>query len=221
MDLDTTRNKGSYERILKSFSAGEADILIGTQMIVKGHDFPKVTLVGVLLADLSLHESDYRASEKTFQLLTQAVGRAGRNGQRSDAVIQTYQPDHYSILLAAKQDYESFYQAEICYRQMLGYPPVSQMMVVLLLSKDESLLEKEAEKLRIFLDREKSEQIRILGPSPAAVSKIQDVYRQVIYFRQKSLEQMIELRKKIEVYAGKQLSKEVWMEFELNPLQWH
>ena len=113
MDGDTTRQKGSYERILSAFAEGEADVLLGTQMIVKGHDFPNVTLVGVLAADLSLNENDYRAGERTFQLLTQAVGRAGRGSKPGEAVIQTYQPDHYAITCAAAQDYKSFYEEEI------------------------------------------------------------------------------------------------------------
>ena len=109
MDMDTTRKKHGHEQIVTAFQNQEADILIGTQMIVKGHDFPGVTLVGVLAADLSLHASDYRASERTFQLLTQAVGRAGRGDQAGEAVIQTYVPDHYSIETAARQDYEAFF----------------------------------------------------------------------------------------------------------------
>ena len=112
-------------------------MLIGTQMIVKGHDFPKVTLVGILAADLSLNASDYRAGERTFQLLTQAVGRAGRGALPGEAVIQTYQPDHYAITCAAAQDYESFYQEEILYRELSGYPPVAHMLAVQIYGKEE------------------------------------------------------------------------------------
>ena len=110
MDFDTTKQKGGHERILEAFSRHEADILVGTQMIVKGHDFPGVTLVGILAADLSLYAGDYRASERTFQLLTQAAGRAGRGTEKGVAVIQTYSPDHYSVTAAAAQDYESFFR---------------------------------------------------------------------------------------------------------------
>ena len=123
MDYDTTRAKGSYEKILSSFAAHEADILVGTQMIVKGHDFANVTLVGVLAADLSLHANDYRAGERTFQLLTQAAGRAGRGDKPGEVVIQTYSPEHYSIQTAAKQDYHAFYKEEISYRSLMRYPP--------------------------------------------------------------------------------------------------
>ena len=119
MDADTTRTKGSYEKILSSFANEEADILIGTQMIVKGHDFPNVTLVGILLADQSLNASDYRSAERTFQLLTQAAGRAGRGKYPGDVVIQTYEPEHYSIVHAAHQNYEEFYREEMVYRKLL------------------------------------------------------------------------------------------------------
>ncbi|MDE5932607.1 MAG: primosomal protein N', partial [Lachnospiraceae bacterium] len=119
MDADSTRSKESYEKILSAFADGKADILVGTQMIVKGHDFPNVTLVGILAADLSLNQNDYRAGERTFQLLTQAAGRAGRGEKPGEVVIQTYQPEHYSIVHAANQDYEGFYEEEIVYRELL------------------------------------------------------------------------------------------------------
>ena len=131
MDYDTTRARGSYEQILASFAAHEADILVGTQMIVKGHDFPDVTLVGVIAADLSLNEADYRCGERTFQLLTQAVGRSGRGRKTGEAVIQTYHPDHYSIQAAAHQDYERFYEEEMGYRILMDYPPAAHMLTVL------------------------------------------------------------------------------------------
>ena len=140
MDADTTGKKGGHEEIRSSFARGEADILIGTQMIVKGHDFPKVTLAGILAADLSLYSPDFRCSERTFQLLTQAAGRAGRGETPGNVVIQTYQPDHYSISCSASQDYESFYRQEMSYRKMLGYPPVCQMLLYEFSSRSETLL---------------------------------------------------------------------------------
>lgn len=143
MDADTTKTKDSYEKILSAFSAGEADILVGTQMIVKGHDFPNVTLMGIMAADMSLSVNDYRAGERTFQLLTQAAGRAGRGKRPGEVVIQTYQPEHYSILHAAAQDYEGFYEEEILYRQLLSYPPVSHILAV----QVTSLTEKGGEEL--------------------------------------------------------------------------
>ena len=130
MDADTTKKAEDYEAILSRFASGEADILLGTQMIVKGHDFKGVTLMGVLLADTSLNQNDYRAAERTFELLTQAAGRAGRGSRPGDAVIQTYQPDHYAITFAANQDYEGFYEEEILYREMLNYPPAGNLLCV-------------------------------------------------------------------------------------------
>ncbi len=140
MDLDTTRQRDAYENILSAFANHEADILIGTQMIVKGHDFPNVTLVGVLAADLSLHISDYRSAERTFQLLTQAAGRAGRGKRPGEVVIQTYQPDHFAITSAAEQDYEQFFAREIAFRRLMKYPPVWHMLVAHLSSGNERLV---------------------------------------------------------------------------------
>lgn len=156
MDKDTTQTKDGYEKILSAFAEQEADILIGTQMIVKGHDFPMVTLVGVLAADLSLSVGDYQAAERTFQLLTQAVGRAGRGEIAGEAVIQTYQPEHYAVVTAANQDYDSFYKSEIAYREVCGYPPVKHMLAILLASDVKTLLDEVAvslsEKLKQELD---------------------------------------------------------------------
>lgn len=138
MDYDTTRAKDAYEKILQAFSNHEADILIGTQMIVKGHDFSNVTLVGVLAADMSLHVNDFHAAERTFALLTQAAGRAGRGKLPGNVVIQTYDPDHYAIRTAKEQDYEAFYDKEIEYRRLMHYPPVWNMLLVHVTSPDES-----------------------------------------------------------------------------------
>ncbi len=162
MDGDTTKQKGSFEKILSAFAEGEADVLLGTQMIVKGHDFPNVTLVGVLAADLSLNDSDYRAGEKTFQLLTQAEGRAGRGTLPGEAVVQTYRPEHYSIQQAAKQDYEAFYEEEILYRELLEYPPAGHMLTILVVSKDE----KRCKGLAVRLAKEAGAYVHVIGPTP-------------------------------------------------------
>ena len=130
LDADTTSRKGSYDKILSSFANREADILVGTQMIVKGHDFPGVTLVGILLADMSLYAGDYRAAERTFQLLTQAAGRAGRGDVPGNVVIQTYQPENYAVQYASAQDYEGFFAEEMRYRSLLLYPPAAHMLCV-------------------------------------------------------------------------------------------
>ena len=219
MDLDTTRKKGSYEEILESFAKREADILIGTQMIVKGHDFPGVTLVGVLLADLSLHASDYMAAERTFQLLTQAVGRAGRGREAGSAVIQTYQPEHYAVLEAAKQNYEGFYHLEIAYRDLMSYPPTSGMLAMLLQSADETLLEKEADKIKTAVLEMEIPLLRLTGPTPAVVSKISDIYRRVIYFKHEDTKELYRVREMIdEMVRSEKIKKEIRVDFDENPL---
>ena len=181
MDADTTRRKDSYEKILAAFSSGEADVLVGTQMIVKGHDFPNVTLVGVLAADLSLNDNDYRAGERTFQLLTQAAGRAGRGQKPGEVVIQTYRPDHYSILRAASQDYDAFYEEEILYREMGGYPPAVHMMAVLITSPCEEKAQALAGRVAELIRRDAPGALTVTGPARASIGKINDIYRFVIY----------------------------------------
>ena len=219
MDLDTTRKKGSYEAILESFAKKEADILIGTQMIVKGHDFPAVTLVGVLLADLSLHTSDYMAAERTFQLLTQAVGRAGRGNVPGNAVIQTYQPEHYAVREAAAQNYQSFYELEIAYRDLMSYPPMSGMLAMLLQSEDEALLEVEAEKIKTGILEMDIPLLRVTGPTPAAISKLSDIYRRVIYLKHEDMKKLYRVREMIdEAVKNETIKKEIRVEFDENPL---
>nr|MCR5404044.1 primosomal protein N' [Butyrivibrio sp.] len=194
MDADTTRTKGSYEKILSSFANREADVLVGTQMIVKGHDFPDVTLVGILAADMSLNASDYRASERTFQLLTQAAGRAGRGEKKGNVVIQSYQPDHYSIVDASKQDYESFYEEEIAYRDLLRYPPVSHLMCVQLQSKDEDEGMRFAVRLRAIMEQHGDKGAVFIGPAMASIGKINDVYRMNIYVKHDDYEELVRLK---------------------------
>ena len=201
MDYDTTRNKGSYEKILAAFGAHEADILVGTQMIVKGHDFPKVTLVGVLAADLSLNGSDYRSAERTFQLLTQAVGRAGRGTRSGQAIIQTYHPEHYSIAAAASQDYKAFYQEEMGYRELLSYPPAAGMLAVLGSCGEEELLGRAMHYLKLFAEKiSRGKPLTIIGPAPAAVGKVRDIYRQVLYLKYENTETLIQIKDKLEQY---------------------
>lgn len=194
MDSDTTKQKGSFEKILSAFAEGEADVLLGTQMIVKGHDFPNVTLVGVLAADLSLNDSDYRAGEKTFQLLTQAEGRAGRGTLPGEAIIQTYRPEHYSIQQAAKQDYEAFYEEEILYRELLEYPPAGHMLTILVVSKDE----KRCKGLAVRLAKEAGAYVHVIGPTPAAVSKVKDYYRYMIYLKSLKEEPIRQAKERLE-----------------------
>lgn len=201
MDYDTTREKGSYEKILAAFSRHEADVLIGTQMIVKGHDFPDVTLVGVIAADLSLNADDYRSGERTFQLLTQAVGRSGRGKKEGHALIQTYSPDHYSIQTAAKQDYEEFYEEEMSYRLLMDYPPAAHMMAVLGSSEDEKLLETAMHYLALFTGKVyPGKDLHVIGPAPASVGKVKDVYRRVFYLKHENYELLVRIKDRLEKY---------------------
>ena len=201
MDFDTTRTKDSYEKILASFSRHEADILVGTQMIVKGHDFPDVTLVGVIAADLSLNMDDYHCGERTFQLLTQAVGRAGRGAKPGRAVIQTYQPEHYSIQAAATQDYGKFYKEEMSYRMLMDYPPAAHMMTVFGACQDEELLKKAMYYIEVFIRRvSPKEELHMIGPAAASVGKVKDVYRQVLNLKHVDMAFLTAVREKLEQY---------------------
>ena len=201
MDFDTTRTKGSYEKILSAFASHEADVLIGTQMIVKGHDFPDVTLVGIVAADLSLNAEDYRCSERTFQLLCQAVGRGGRGNKPGEAVIQTYHPDHYSIQAAAVQDYEAFYQEEMSYRMLLDYPPASHMMAVLGSCPEEELLVQAMHYLELYIHRVyKEKDLHVIGPAYASVGKVKDICRQVIYLKHEKQETLVRIKDQLEKY---------------------
>ena len=201
MDYDTTRTRGSYEQILASFAAHEADILVGTQMIVKGHDFPDVTLVGIIAADLSLNEADYRCGERTFQLLTQAVGRSGRGKKTGEAVIQTYHPDHYSIQAAAHQDYERFYEEEMGYRILMDYPPAAHMLTVLASGEDAALLGQGMEFIRKFAERIcPDKELHIIGPADAAVGKVNDIYRKVFRLKHEDGKLLLDMKDKIEKY---------------------
>ncbi len=219
MDYDTTRTKESYEQILTAFGKGEADVLVGTQMIVKGHDFPNVTLVGVLAADISLYASDYRASERTFQLLTQAVGRAGRGDKAGEAVILTYVPDHYSIQTAARQDYEGFYSQEILYRRMLGYPPAAFLLGIYLSGPEEAFLLEQAERLGDIIRRFRVAGLTVIGPAAAALSRKSDMYRAVIYLKHTEEAALLGARKQIEqVLEQETVWQKIYLQFDYNPL---
>lgn len=229
MDADTTRTKGSYEKILSSFANEEADILIGTQMIVKGHDFPNVTLVGILLADQSLNASDYRSAERTFQLLTQAAGRAGRGKYPGDVVIQTYEPEHYSIVHAAHQNYEEFYREEMVYRKLLRYPPAEHLLAIQIISRSEVHASLFAHKTRALLEqltaetREKNpDRLLFIGPAPAVLEKLRDEYRYVIYVKSPDYDTLIVCKDGVEAAAERAVkaSREMdtMFQFDFDPI---
>jgi Primosomal protein N'' (replication factor Y) - superfamily II helicase len=245
MDKDTTQAKGSHGRIIDAFRNHKADCLIGTQMIVKGHDFGNVTVVGAILADLGLFDTDYESAERTFDLLTQAAGRAGRADKKGYAVIQTYQPEHYAIVTASEQNYEGFYGYETAYRRMLRYPPFYQLTGVLLTSADEEAALNAAEDLakdlkiqftgnynqntenilsgnleendNISEQNKKSESADVIGPAEAVIYRIDEIYRRVIYIKSES----IELTRRISDYLQTKLNdyENVTLQVDLNPLR--
>ena len=223
MDADTTRTKESYEKILSAFADEKADILVGTQMIVKGHDFPNVTLVGILAADLSLNQNDYRAGERTFQLVTQAAGRAGRGEKPGEVVIQTYQPEHYSIVHAAKQDYRGFYEEEITYRDFMRYPPAAHMLAVLITSKDCEAGEALG---RIMTDtvsalcacEEVYQKAQLIGPAEASISRINDIYRHVFYVKHEDYQVLVEIKDMLESFCKDRELRNQAVQYDFDPI---
>lgn len=219
MDADTTAAKGSHERILSQFAAHQADILIGTQMIVKGHDFPLVTLVGIIAADLSLYAQDYRASERTFQLLTQAIGRAGRKSDHGEAVIQTYHPENYSIVAASRQDYKEFYNQEILYRTMSGYPPVMQIMAILITSDQLEDGRAAGEWLKTELEHMQDADCHVIGPVDAGIFKLKDRYRTVLYLKHSDIHALTGIKNKLELKLKTcKTAEHTDIYFDLNPM---
>ncbi len=219
MDFDTTRGKGDYEEILSSFEQYEADILVGTQMIVKGHDFSNVTLVGILAADLSMFSADYMAAERTFELLTQAAGRAGRGEKAGEVVIQTYNPEENCIVCAAKQDYENFYKNEIEYRELMTYPPVYDMMAILVTDKNEKFADYAIADIAKRIENSKIQGLRLIGPSKASISKINDVYRNVIYIKHPDAKILIKVKNAILRYLDMvEQYKNLQIQFDFNPM---
>ena len=221
MDMDTTREKDGHEKILAAFANEEADVLVGTQMIVKGHDFPNVTLVGILAADMSLYADDYRAGERTFQILAQAAGRAGRGQKKGEAVIQTYSPEHYAIVTAAAQDYGAFYEEEIRYRELMGYPPVENLLAVLVSCRDEALLETGCRYLKEYALRVKGQkQVELIGPASPGIGKINDIYRKVVYLKTERYDTLVTMKNRLEQYievnAGFNTMR---IQFDFNPMQ--
>ena len=219
MDFDTTRQKGGHERILEAFSKKQADILVGTQMIVKGHDFPGVTLVGALAADLSLYAGDYRAAERTFQLLVQAAGRAGRGTTPGTAVIQTYSPEHYSIETAADQDYKAFFEKEMAFRRMMNYPPAAHLMALYLMSEDKEALNRGAVRLKALAMSHTRREIALIGPSDAGLSKLKDVYRKVLYLKCTEMNYLTEWKGWLEAVLPKEKQLSTFnIQFDMDPV---
>ncbi len=219
MDADSTKKQEDYETILSRFANREADILIGTQMIVKGHDFKGVTLVGVIAADMALNAEDYRAGERAFQQLVQASGRAGRGDNPGEVVIQTYQSEHYAVQYAASQDYEGFYEEEMSFRNLMMYPPAGNLLGVQIQGSEEARVKKLSTHLSELIDNLKSkEEISKIGPADASLSKKCDLYRRVIYIKSREYNHLIDIKDAIEKdVAELKLTKETVM-FDFNPM---
>lgn len=224
MDADTTGTKESYEKILSAFANEKADILVGTQMIVKGHDFPNVTLVGVLAADLSLNQNDYRAGERTFQLLTQAAGRAGRGDKPGEVVIQTYQPEHYSIVHAANQDYIGFYEEEIAYRDLMRYPPIEHMLAVLVISRVQEDGMALSGEMTNIVNRwrvnhaDAGRKLQIIGPTEASVGRINDWYRHILYMKHEDYQALVAIKDELELYCKDKELKNQSVQYDFDPV---
>ena len=218
MDADTTKQKGDYESILSTFANREADILVGTQMIVKGHDFPYVTLVGILAADMSLNANDYRAGERTFQLLVQAAGRAGRADRPGEVIIQTYRPEHYAIQAAMKQDYRAFYDEEMIYRAALSYPPCGHMLALITESMDETEGVNFADALARTIADGIIGRAVMIGPTAASIGRIKDVYRRMIYVKSADTAVLTGVKDAAEAFFDRCGNKGLRISFDLDPM---
>lgn len=222
MDADTTSVKFSYDAMLGDFRKHKADVLLGTQMVTKGHDFPEVTLVGVLLADTSLYLDDYRATERTFQLITQVIGRAGRASKKGCAIIQTYNPDHPALLLSATQDYKTFYNQEIAMRKALVFPPFCDMALITATSRDELFLQRAvislADELKIGLENDfKDVKLIVFGPFEAPIYKVNDTYRMRFVIKCKSNKRTRALFRCCINKTMQKLGKKVSIGIDINP----
>ncbi|WP_117169757.1 primosomal protein N' [Paraliobacillus sediminis] len=220
MDVDTTRRKGAHEKLLDQFGNHEADILLGTQMIAKGLDFGNVTLVGVLAADSLLHLPDFRASEKTFQLLTQVSGRAGRHHLPGEVVIQTYTPDHYSVELAAQYDYEAFFKKEMLLRKTYNYPPYYFLTLVTVSHPNELKAMEVTKTITQLLIKHLSSQVRVLGPTPSPITRIKDRYRYQCMIKYKNEPEQRRVLQRVLAYYEKDIQKnELLIQIDLQPYQ--
>ncbi|MCT6924053.1 primosomal protein N' [Metasolibacillus sp.] len=218
MDVDTTSQKGAHEQLLDIFGSGQADILLGTQMIAKGLDFPNITLVGVLSADTSLHLPDYRSSERTFQLLTQVSGRAGRHDLLGEVIIQTYTPEHYAIELAQAQQYEPFYTREMYSRHQAGYPPYYYLALVQVSHEDVMMAAEYAGRVADYLREKLSFNVAIIGPTTASISRLNNRYRYQCLIKYKVEPNLIEtLLQLIKIYRTDWSKKGIQLIVDLDP----
>lgn len=219
MDVDTTRSKDAYENIYNTFKEGKADILIGTQMISKGLDFKNVTLVGVLAADMSINLPDYRAAERTFQIITQVAGRAGRGEKQGKVIIQTYNPDHYSLEYAINYDYEGFYEKEFTVRALMKYPPFGKILLINGISKKEDLLKNFMHKISNVIKPvvEKEIDVDILGPIPCLIAKVKENYRWQIVIKGEFNSEFAKKIKELLYDESKNVYNDIRISMDINP----
>ena len=217
MDVDTTSKKGAHEKIIKDFLEQKYDILLGTQMIAKGLDFPNVTLVGVINGDATLNMPDFRSGERTFQLLNQIAGRSGRATKKGEVYIQAFNTDHYSIVLATKNDYETFAREELLIRKTLKYPPFYNLLIIKVLGKNEENVISECNKCIAYLNSNIKENVYILGPAPAYIPKINNIYYYQITLKYKNTKDIIkEMHYLNKIYSNNKLVK---IEIDFNPIK--
>lgn len=217
MDVDTTSKKGAHEKIIKDFLEQKYDILLGTQMIAKGLDFPNVTLVGVINGDATLNMPDFRSGERTFQLLNQIAGRSGRATKKGEVFIQAFNTDHYSIVLATKNDYETFTREELLIRKTLKYPPFYNLLIIKVLGKNEENVVNECNKCVAYLKSSIKENVYILGPAPAYIPKINNIYYYQITLKYKNTKDIIkEMHYLNKIYSNNKLVK---IEIDFNPIK--
>lgn len=221
MDADTTSGKGGHAKILGRFAEGEIDLLIGTQMLAKGHDYPGVTLVGVIHGDAGLSIPDFRAAEQTFQLLTQVAGRAGRGGKAGEVYIQTYRPKHYAVRAAETHDYASFYRQEVAFRESAGYPPFRRMAHFTVESEDPALAERHAMILhRVVRGQVESlgfSGVQLLGPAPATIKRVNTKYRWNLGALSRSAQRLNELVRAARAAFQSQAAGKVQLKIDLDP----
>jgi primosomal protein N' (replication factor Y) len=221
MDSDTTVRKGSTFKILKGLKEKTIDILVGTQMVAKGHDYPGITLVGVICADQSLAFPDFRSGERTFQLLAQVAGRAGRGDSQGKVILQTYNPEHFSIVSAKNQDYRMFYEREIQFRKALNYPPYTRMIQLRIYGKDRKKTGDYAGYLGGFCSELKKEfnlkSVEILGPVEAAIPKIGGRFRWQILLKGKDIKQLHRLAKSVIIENMQRGGRDVGVMVDVDP----
>ena len=208
LDTDSAAGKKAAEQILSDFAAGRTDILIGTQMVVKGHDYHNVTLVGIMAADTSLYVSNYESGQRTYELISQAAGRAGRGSKKGCVVIQTYKPEHYAISCAANNDFDSYYENEMSYRKMLNYPPAIHIWTAQLSGKDEKVLERAAQEFSETIKNESSgDGGQFIGPVKPSVYKVNDYFRMLTYYKHSNYDTLLTVKEKTEEILKDKLSK--------------